>query len=56
MENIKLGQRASVFCPQCQPLKNTKVVTTNKVTVKKTTVKKVTPKIIASKSVKGSKK
>ncbi|ELZ4422111.1 hypothetical protein UO555_003416, partial [Acinetobacter baumannii] len=20
-ENLKLGQRASVFCPQCQPLK-----------------------------------
>ncbi|MHA3082282.1 bifunctional DNA-formamidopyrimidine glycosylase/DNA-(apurinic or apyrimidinic site) lyase [Acinetobacter sp. ANC 5383] len=23
LENIKLGQRASVFCPQCQPLKKT---------------------------------
>ncbi|TXJ09172.1 MAG: bifunctional DNA-formamidopyrimidine glycosylase/DNA-(apurinic or apyrimidinic site) lyase [Acinetobacter sp.] len=22
LENLKLGQRASVFCPQCQPLKN----------------------------------
>ncbi|KAA8732784.1 bifunctional DNA-formamidopyrimidine glycosylase/DNA-(apurinic or apyrimidinic site) lyase [Acinetobacter qingfengensis] len=22
LQNIKLGQRASVFCPQCQPLKN----------------------------------
>ena len=21
LENIKLGQRASVFCPECQPLK-----------------------------------
>ncbi|WP_341475122.1 zinc finger domain-containing protein [Citrobacter freundii] len=21
LENLKLGQRASVFCPQCQPLK-----------------------------------
>lgn len=24
LENIKLGQRASVFCPECQPLKKTK--------------------------------
>ncbi len=24
LENIKLGQRASVFCPQCQPLKKVK--------------------------------
>jgi formamidopyrimidine-DNA glycosylase len=24
LENLKLGQRASVFCPQCQPLKSTK--------------------------------
>lgn len=24
LENIKLGQRASVFCPQCQPLKTVK--------------------------------
>lgn len=23
LENLKLGQRASVFCPQCQPLKKT---------------------------------
>lgn len=28
LQNIKLGQRASVFCPECQPLK--KVNTTNK--------------------------
>ena len=21
LENIKLGQRASIFCPECQPLK-----------------------------------
>ena len=26
LENIKLGQRASVFCPQCQPLKKPKAV------------------------------
>ncbi len=26
LENLKLGQRASVFCPQCQPLKNVKIV------------------------------
>lgn len=26
MENLKLGQRASVFCPQCQPLKQVKIV------------------------------
>lgn len=26
LENLKLGQRASVFCPQCQPLKKIKVV------------------------------
>ena len=25
LENIKLGQRASVFCPECQPLKKAKV-------------------------------
>ncbi len=25
LENIKLGQRASVFCPQCQPLKKSKI-------------------------------
>lgn len=25
MENLKLGQRASVFCPQCQPLKQVKI-------------------------------
>lgn len=25
LENLKLGQRASVFCPQCQPLKRIKV-------------------------------
>ena len=24
LENLKLGQRASVFCPQCQPLKRSK--------------------------------
>jgi len=24
LENLKLGQRASVFCPQCQPLKRNK--------------------------------
>jgi formamidopyrimidine-DNA glycosylase len=24
LENLKLGQRASVFCPQCQPLKKVK--------------------------------
>ena len=27
LENLKLGQRASVFCPQCQPLKNVKMLT-----------------------------
>lgn len=27
LENLKLGQRASVFCPQCQPLKKIKIVT-----------------------------
>jgi formamidopyrimidine-DNA glycosylase len=27
LENLKLGQRASVFCPQCQPLKRTKDTT-----------------------------
>ena len=26
LENLKLGQRASVFCPQCQPLKSTQKV------------------------------
>lgn len=26
LENLKLGQRASVFCPQCQPLKKVKIV------------------------------
>lgn len=25
LENLKLGQRASVFCPQCQPLKQVKI-------------------------------
>lgn len=25
LENLKLGQRASVFCPQCQPLKAVKI-------------------------------
>jgi len=25
LENLKLGQRASVFCPQCQPLKEVKI-------------------------------
>lgn len=25
LENLKLGQRASVFCPQCQPLKSAKI-------------------------------
>lgn len=34
LENIKLGQRASVFCPQCQPLKNVKI--TSKKSVKGT--------------------
>ena len=27
LENLKLGQRASVFCPQCQPLKKVKIAT-----------------------------
>ena len=27
LENLKLGQRASVFCPQCQPLKKVKITT-----------------------------
>lgn len=27
LENLKLGQRASVFCPQCQPLKKVKILT-----------------------------
>lgn len=27
LENLKLGQRASVFCPQCQPLKKSKAPT-----------------------------
>ena len=33
LENLKLGQRASVFCPQCQPLKKVKITpkTTSKV-------------------------
>ncbi|MFN0296375.1 bifunctional DNA-formamidopyrimidine glycosylase/DNA-(apurinic or apyrimidinic site) lyase [Acinetobacter albensis] len=26
LENLKLGQRASVFCPQCQPLKQVKII------------------------------
>ncbi|WP_273777356.1 bifunctional DNA-formamidopyrimidine glycosylase/DNA-(apurinic or apyrimidinic site) lyase [Acinetobacter sp. GSS19] len=26
LENLKLGQRASVFCPQCQPLKKSKTL------------------------------
>ncbi|MPN58852.1 Formamidopyrimidine-DNA glycosylase [bioreactor metagenome] len=25
LENLKLGQRASVFCPECQPLKKVKI-------------------------------
>ena len=25
LQNLKLGQRASVFCPECQPLKKTKI-------------------------------
>jgi len=32
LENIKLGQRASVFCPECQPLK--KVQSKPKATVR----------------------
>ena len=32
LENLKLGQRASVFCPQCQPLKKVKIL--NKKAVK----------------------
>ncbi|MCH4246773.1 MAG: bifunctional DNA-formamidopyrimidine glycosylase/DNA-(apurinic or apyrimidinic site) lyase [Acinetobacter populi] len=31
LENLKLGQRASVFCPQCQPLKKIKKVSESKV-------------------------
>lgn len=27
LENLKLGQRASVYCPQCQPLKRAKIAT-----------------------------
>ena len=27
LQNIKLGQRASVFCPECQPLKKVKMLT-----------------------------
>ncbi len=27
LENLKLGQRASVFCPECQPLKKVKIAT-----------------------------
>ena len=30
LENIKLGQRASVFCPQCQPLKKIKTTQTQR--------------------------
>ncbi|CAB1209876.1 bifunctional DNA-formamidopyrimidine glycosylase/DNA-(apurinic or apyrimidinic site) lyase [Acinetobacter bouvetii] len=26
LENLKLGQRASVFCPECQPLKKVKMI------------------------------
>ena len=26
LENLKLGQRASVFCPQCQALKQVKII------------------------------
>ena len=29
LENLKLGQRASVFCPQCQPLKKVKTAVRN---------------------------
>ena len=35
LENIKLGQRASVFCPQCQPLKKGKISSKKSVKVKK---------------------
>lgn len=30
LENIKLGQRASAFCPQCQPLKKVKQISRGK--------------------------
>ena len=33
LENLKLGQRASVFCPECQPLK--KVLTATKAATSK---------------------
>lgn len=35
LENIKLGQRASVFCPQCQPLKAVKIATQKAIKSKK---------------------
>ena len=35
LENIKLGQRASVFCPQCQPLKAVKIATKKAIKSKK---------------------
>lgn len=37
IENIKLGQRASAFCPQCQPFKNVKIKTTATKSKKKAT-------------------
>ena len=35
LENLKLGQRASVFCPQCQPFKKVKIGTTTSAPGKK---------------------
>ncbi len=35
LENLKLGQRASVFCPQCQPLKQVKIVSNTAIKGKK---------------------
>ncbi len=35
IENIKLGQRASAFCPQCQPFKKVKIKTTATTSTKK---------------------
>lgn len=35
IENIKLGQRASAFCPQCQPFKKVKIKTTATKSTKK---------------------
>lgn len=35
MENLKLGQRASVFCPQCQPLKQVKIASKKAIKSKK---------------------